>query len=448
MPSAARVLEAAIYSLINLMPYLVLALYPFTDKLRFGPWMTAALASVLAAIQMGIGVGVSLFWPELAGVFSFFSTGLYAVFYIAVVRERMGKLLFMLLMVSNFANMVVMLAKCLEGAVWPELALERNRWTFSLCSVFVQFLTLPPLFWFFRRYLKQAVMLQAETKVWRYLWLIPLTFYLLWYYLLYFSESSALQRALRPQNSVFTVCINLGALLTYRVTTYSLQQADENMKLQAENYRLSIASVQLKNLQTRMEQTRRARHDLRQHMSVLLSYAQEGQYARLQQYLQEYLCQLDAQPRLRYCANAALDAIVGYYAQYAADRQIAFEAQITVPGQLAVQDADLTVLFGNLLENACRGCMTQPAPQRRIRLQITAPQAELLTFTLENTYSGSISMHDGRFLSTSHAGFGTGTESAASIAGRYGGELRFCPEDGIFRVTGILNPQENSSLHF
>ena len=58
------------------------------------------------------------------------------------------------------------------------------------------------------------------------------------------------------------------------------------MKLQAENYRLSIASVQLKNLQTRMEQTRRARHDLRQHMSVLLSYAQEGQYARLQQYLQ------------------------------------------------------------------------------------------------------------------------------------------------------------------
>lgn len=35
MPTAGRVAETLIYSLLNLLPYLILALYPFYNTLRF-----------------------------------------------------------------------------------------------------------------------------------------------------------------------------------------------------------------------------------------------------------------------------------------------------------------------------------------------------------------------------------------------------------------------------
>ena len=43
MPPVYRMVETAVYSLLNFLPFLVLALYPFRHNLRFSKGITALL---------------------------------------------------------------------------------------------------------------------------------------------------------------------------------------------------------------------------------------------------------------------------------------------------------------------------------------------------------------------------------------------------------------------
>lgn len=66
-----------------------------------------------------------------AATVSAVSTVLYAVFYFLAVKNT-GQDLFTLLMISNIANLAVILAKCVEGKLFPALAVQDYRWSFAL----------------------------------------------------------------------------------------------------------------------------------------------------------------------------------------------------------------------------------------------------------------------------------------------------------------------------
>ncbi len=55
MPDIYRIAEVAVYSLLNLLPFLALALYPFRRSLRFSRRITAALICALTVIQLLLG---------------------------------------------------------------------------------------------------------------------------------------------------------------------------------------------------------------------------------------------------------------------------------------------------------------------------------------------------------------------------------------------------------
>lgn len=50
-----RIAEVAVYSLLNFLPFLALALYPFRRSLRFSRRITAALICALTVIQLLLG---------------------------------------------------------------------------------------------------------------------------------------------------------------------------------------------------------------------------------------------------------------------------------------------------------------------------------------------------------------------------------------------------------
>ena len=91
MLSVFYMFEAIFYSLVNFLPYLLLALFPFRDSLRFSKKNTAALIVLLTLCQIGIGIWVILFDPPYKGFLSIFSTLIYGIFYCFCIKEHMGK---------------------------------------------------------------------------------------------------------------------------------------------------------------------------------------------------------------------------------------------------------------------------------------------------------------------------------------------------------------------
>ena len=66
---------------------------------------------------------------------------------------------------------------------------------------------------------------------------------------------------------------------------------------------------------------------------------------------------LDNYHAVKFCSNSVANMVLNYYYSLALQQDIAFTARIDLPKELAIQDEDLSVLLGNLLENAIEMCI-------------------------------------------------------------------------------------------
>ncbi len=150
MPPLYRILEVSVYALLNFLPFLALALYPFRHSLRFSGRITGLLILLVTVVQLFLGAWAAFASGNNAGKISAVSTVLYALFYFLAVKKHFGKTLFTLLMISNIANLAVIAAKCAEGLLFPALATQNYRWSFSLMLLIVEAVLSVPLFRYMR----------------------------------------------------------------------------------------------------------------------------------------------------------------------------------------------------------------------------------------------------------------------------------------------------------
>ena len=446
MPSALRIFEVLVYSLLNFIPFLALAVYPFRRDLRFTPKITGILILGLTIIQMILGILAAFFVGRNAGLLSVFSTLLYVLFYFFTIKKCLGKLLFMLLMVSNHANFVVLCAKCLEGQFFPELALQSYRWSFSLMMLLVEIIIFIPLFFYIRK-ISPALEKEPSGFEWHYLWLVPGTFYLVWYYLMYGSTTkTSLELALTPRNSVFSFFMNIGACLIYYVVAKLISEQDKSMKLQENNHQLSLQAVQYRKLQDKITDARRARHDVRHHIAVMQEYVKQQDYAALEDYLNQYQQSIPDDPLAPFCANPVVNTVLLYFAQLARQEQITYSVRASIPENCGIQDSDLAVLFGNLLENAYHACKRAGGKGQNIDI-LASMDGHSLCVTVDNSYSGPVMRTEGdQFLSTRHAGVGLGTQSIRHIAEKYGGVCRFDTRNSTFYASVMCFVPESEQI--
>ena len=436
--SKFRIFEIILYSCLNLLPYIGLAIYPFAEKLRFSKQKTISFIIVLATFQSIMGIYATTCSQGQKGLNSLISTACYAAFYFVAVKEKFGKLVFVLLIVSNFANFVVMAAKWLEGQIFPQMALQNNRWTFSVCTFVIQLIFVPLMFIFFKKFIKEVAYIETNANLWRYLWMIPATFYLFWYHGLYFNSKSSLELALNYVNLIVTFFINVGALLVYGVLVNALIEFEHNLKLRDENKQLALQNLRYDELKKQMDVTRRARHDLRQHISVVYAMAQKNECEKIEEYLGTYLNHSYLKNPIVYCGNFALNAVLVYYVQQAENADIKINIDIALPNEISIKDADLTVLFGNLIENAIDACENVQKDKRSIELKIHRPNAGSIVFSIDNTFDGNIKMSGNKFLSTKQNGSGIGIESAKYVVEKYNGDIKIEINDNKFCVSGVL----------
>lgn len=437
-----RIVEIAIYSILNFLPLAILALYTFRRMLRLSLPMTAAIVGLLTVLQVITGVCVVLVPGKFTSLLSLSSTVLYFAFFVAAVKARFGKILFMLIMLSNVANYFVMLSKCLEGLIFPDLAMQDYRWSFSLMMLVVQLVLIPPLFLYLKRVISPTVEITRADSIWRFVWVVPVIFYFIWYYWLYSGvERTSLEIALRPANSVALMLVNAGALMVYYVVAMLIVEFDRNRQLQEQNHQLSICEMQYKNLQERIMETRQARHDLRHHITLMSSYVKNGEYDRLADYLREYEQSMPNTESILFCDNAAVNTLLLYFATKAKERDIDFSVSAKIPADLWVAETDLSVILGNLLENAIDAAGLYENAQIIVRLDA---QPMMLLIGVDNTFHGEFTQSEnGIQPSTKHPGEGLGLRSVQSIVEKYNGKLKLEAKDGLFYASALLNkPQE------
>ena len=433
MPPIYRIAEVAVYSLLNFLPFLVLALYPFRRSLRFSGTVTGVLIGLVTALQLLLGAWAAFFSAGRSGLISAISTVIYAAFYFLAVKKHFGKTFFTLLMISNIANLAVISAKTLEGLLFPTLAVQSYRWSFSLMLFIVEAILSVPLFLYMKTVYTPAVEKEPSGFEWRYLWLIPATFYVMWYYAFYGNISrTSLEIALRPKNTLFLFIVNVGATLIYYVVTRLVLEQNKTLELKERNHQLTMQAMQYGNLQEKITEARRAKHDVRHHIALMQEYLNNGDLPALSEYLNQYGASLPDDSLICFCENTAANAVLLYFAQQAKNSRIDYIVKAEIPNDTAVSETDISVLFGNLLENALDACKAEGAEDKKIIVRASTDGGSLC-ITVDNTFTGTLKQtNDGDLVSTKHKGMGLGTRSVRSIVEQYNGVCRFEAKDGMF----------------
>ena len=306
--------------------------------------------------------------------------------------------------------------------------------------LFVLAVVWTPLFIYTKKVYTPAVEKEPTGIEWRYLWLIPATFYLIWYYMLYNnSGKSSLETALDIGNAIFLFVINVGACLVYYVIVKLINEQEKNIKLSENNHRLAMQNLQYENLQEKIADARRAKHDVRHHISLMREYVRNHEYDELEKYLSSYQQSLPDDTLISFCENKAVNAVMLYFAQTAKNADIDYDVKAVIPEKIAVDETDLSVLFGNLIENAIDACKAENSDDRKIVIRAVTDEYTLC-LGIDNTFTGNVKKDiNGVLFSSKHIGFGIGVESVKSIAEKYGGTYRSEIKDGMFMSSVMLN---------
>ena len=149
-------------------------------------------------------------------------------------------------------------------------------------------------------------------------------------------------------------------------------------------------------------------------------------------HLEQYCKQLPDHSLITFCENIDANIVLSHYAQEAERLGIAYSVVANIPASYPVEDHDLSVLFGNLLENAVDACVASKTTARSIFVRAVYEKGSLC-IAIDNTFDGKIMQDpDGTFLSSKHAGKGLGTVSVRTIASKYHGTCRFDWKDQMF----------------
>ena len=430
-----RYLEVALFSMLNFMPFLILAIYAFRRRLRFSQTVTNVLVILMCLLQIGIGF-VAAFSTLGSNVVSVVSTVVYAGLLFLLIKDSVGKVIFVLLVLFNVGNLVAVFGKFLESAIFGEIALQPYRWSLSVCMVMLHLLITVPVAFYIRKYFNSKTPIQA--RCWNYLWIIPATFYLTWFYHLYGTGQEAEAVAMDLHNLLFLLVINIGAFAIYHIAILLLFEQRKAGQLTQENYFLAMHKLQYDNLKTRIGEVRQAKHDLRHHALLLREYLHNGKLQEMEAYLDKYLTSLPDTQSLVYCQHYATNALLGYFARQASESNIPIDIFVQLPETISLPETELSVVFGNLLENALDACREIPAGEKKIIVRGKHSMGAVY-FEVSNTYSGALrKSKTGEYLTTKAHGQGLGLRSVSHIVQSHGGMIELEADGGIFKASVLL----------
>lgn len=245
-------------------------------------------------------------------------------------------------------------------------------------------------------------------------------------------------------HNILPVALFLGVVIGTDVIVYFMFFSEVRLVTQNQALEGQLASFdeQYKQISSAAEEYRRVRHDLRHHFGVISTYNQNGQRDELAAYLKRYADSVDAIDAQPLSGYLALDAVLRYYLARAHDADIQVTLDLCrLPPYLAYSVTDITVLFGNLLENAIHACQHLPKAARMLRLSVRQNGVSLLIFIENSCLDDGCeqSEYGSEAIFLQRKGLRHGLRSIRLAVEKYHGRVEYKKAGGRFAVRVVLN---------
>lgn len=172
------------------------------------------------------------------------------------------------------------------------------------------------------------------------------------------------------------------------------------------------------------------KHDFHHHLQTLKGQLVAGEVDRALAYIEKLDDQLMNVDTLLKTGNVSLDAILPAKIAQAKAEGIAVNVKANVPDSLTISDLELSIVVGNLLDNAIEACRSVSG-DRFIRLFISM-KGTMLYFSMLNSAGEKRTKTAGLFASRKDGIHGFGLRRAQAILEEHGGWVKYNSEEGAF----------------
>lgn len=191
-------------------------------------------------------------------------------------------------------------------------------------------------------------------------------------------------------------------------------------------------------VETMYQKMRGWRHDYHNHIQVLKAHVELGRYEEAKRYLDTLNDDLTTVDTVMKTGNVMVDAILNSKLTMIREKGIQVDATAMVPQDVPFSGIDLSVLIGNLLDNAMEACLqVRDKEERFIRIYIDIIKKQLYV-SVSNSMNGRAKRKGLQYLSTKAGLHGFGLMRIDRIASKYGGFVNRQNEEGIFATEVML----------
>lgn len=200
-----------------------------------------------------------------------------------------------------------------------------------------------------------------------------------------------LEDIINGHNRTFFLCLYIALsllnMLNYWLLMKTFRQEQELHRLRQMETQVAYQKERYAQLGAAYKTNRRLIHDTKKHYFILQEHLKRQEYGDLRRYLQISMEDIENTYTEINTGNLVIDAFVSNFKNIAQTSGIQFSSTLQVDSdRIPVNDYDLCVVLGNLLDNSLNACRKNAAVQNHIALTVTVNENDIFYIHMDNTY--------------------------------------------------------------
>ncbi|WP_242847700.1 sensor histidine kinase [Niameybacter massiliensis] len=229
--------------------------------------------------------------------------------------------------------------------------------------------------------------------------------------------------------------MNFGTFYLYDVISKMYSEEAEKKWIAQQNM---YYEKQFNMMKSSVKTTRTIKHDLKNHLYMLLALVERDEKDNAIKHISEIMDVCELQQEYAQSGNIAIDSILNFKLQQAVEENIKVIAELYIPFELELSSFDMSVILGNLLDNAINA-VNKIEEHKYIHVKIKYTKGVLI-IKVENTFNGVIEK-DGESILTTHQdkeNHGIGLESIKRTLEKYDGSLEIEYAENVFSALALM----------
>lgn len=236
-----------------------------------------------------------------------------------------------------------------------------------------------------------------------------------------------------PEFNLKCLVISLILLAINFLNFYLYDRYIENMQFQIMFNAVESSNKAYKNqiklMNDSQKQIRLLKHDMKNHFLKIQYFLQKQNYIEASDYIAKMTNKISTEKEFVSTGNIDFDCLLNYKLAEAQEQNVDFSFHVVLPEQLLVDSLDLTVIIGNLLDNALNALKN--ADNKILEIDVNY-SIGMIVIKIENTFSDVPQTYDD---SGEH---GYGLLSVQTSVEKYNGKLQTDIIDDRFVVKAVL----------